>query len=79
MVEFAVFLPILFLLFVGIVDFGMGFWNQLQVNAAAQDGAAYAVVNGFNAANITSAVTRGTTCSTTTICATPVPKQWCAK
>ena len=52
MVEFAVFLPILFLLFVGIVVLGMGFWNQLQANAA-QDGAAYAVVNRFNAANIT--------------------------
>jgi len=52
MVEFAVFLPILLLLFAGIVVFGMGFWNHLHANAA-QDGAAYAVVNRFNAANIT--------------------------
>ena len=62
MVEFTVLATILTLLVVGIVDFGMGFWNQLKVNAAAQDGAAYAIgANIFSATTITSVVTRGAT------------------
>lgn len=45
MVEFALILPIFFLILCGIIDFGWLFYNQLSLNNACREGARYAVVN----------------------------------
>jgi Flp pilus assembly protein TadG len=44
-VETAIFAPVFLLLTLGITDLGTGMFVQMQVNAAAQSGAAYAVIN----------------------------------
>jgi Flp pilus assembly protein TadG len=44
-VEAAIFAPIFLILTVGITDVGSGMFAQMTVNAAAQAGAAYAVIN----------------------------------
>lgn len=45
MVEFALVLPVLLLLLLGIIDFGFYFYNDLQLTQAARDAARYASVN----------------------------------
>jgi Flp pilus assembly protein TadG len=59
-VEFAMIVPILLLMFVCISDFGIGIYTNMQVENAAQYGAEYAVVNGYDTSAITNAV-RGST------------------
>ena len=73
-IEFGLIAPVLGLLFLGVVDFGMGYWDQLQVTGAAQAGAAYAVTNGFDATKISNAVTSG---GPAALQATPAPTQFC--
>ena len=45
MVEFALLLPILLILLMGIIDFGWLFYNQLALNNSCREGARFAVVN----------------------------------
>jgi Flp pilus assembly protein TadG len=44
-VEAAIFAPIFLVMMLGITDLGAGMFVRMQVNAAAQAGAAYAVIN----------------------------------
>jgi Flp pilus assembly protein TadG len=44
-VEFAILIPIFLALTLGITDLGTGMFVRLTANAAAQSGAAYAVIN----------------------------------
>jgi Flp pilus assembly protein TadG len=70
-VEFAIVLPLLALLLLGLVDYGVGFWEAMMVGNAARAGAYYAAVNGWastgttNDANIDAAVTNATQLSVT--------------
>jgi len=47
MVEFALILPILLMLLMGIIDFGLYFYNDLQLTHVARDAARYASVARF--------------------------------
>jgi Flp pilus assembly protein TadG len=49
-VETVIVLPIYLLLTVGIADFGIAMFENMQVNAAAEAGAAYAAFNGGSTA-----------------------------
>lgn len=60
LVEFALILPFLILLTVGLFDLGFGFWQYMQVQAAAEAGAQYAGLHPTDTAGITTAVTSGT-------------------
>ena len=44
LVEFSLVLPVLLLLALGIVDFGMGFKSYVELTNATREGARYAVV-----------------------------------
>ena len=44
-VEFAIVLPVLFLVIAGIVDFGRYFFTQIQVTNAAREGARVAIIS----------------------------------
>jgi Flp pilus assembly protein TadG len=72
-IEFAIATPILIGLLVPVADLGMAFSQQLQVQQAAQSGAQYALLHGYNSTAISNAVTAGTTLSTVT--AAPAPTQ----
>jgi Flp pilus assembly protein TadG len=74
-VEFAIIATFLSLLVLGAIDFGMGYWEQIQVGNAARAGAEYAVLNGYNQSNIQNAVTSAT--ALTSVAASPAPTQAC--
>lgn len=74
-VEFALALPVLVSILTLLVDFGMGFYEKMQVEDAAQAGAHYALLYGWDSSAIQSAVTGATTLSGVT--ASPAPTQTC--
>ncbi len=55
-VEFGLAAPILLVMMVGLVDFGLGFYDALQVQGAASAGAEYATLHAWSASNINTAV-----------------------
>lgn len=61
-IEFGLIAPVIVILVIGIIDFGMALWNDMQVANAAQAGAAYASVHGWSttAGNVESAVSSAT-------------------
>jgi len=74
-IEFGMIVPILVLMVVATVDIGMGFYRKMQVEDAAQAGAAWAIKNGFNVNAISTAVLSAT--SAPAISASPTPVQFC--
>jgi len=74
-IEFGVVGAFLCLLLLGLVDFGMGYWEQMQVGNGARAGGEYAIINGWNPSGITTAVSSATGLGSIT--ATPAPTQTC--
>lgn len=74
-IELSMIAPLLVTMMVGIADYGMAIYRDMQVQHAAQAGAEYAIKNGFNASSITTAVTSATAMSG--IAASPAPAQSC--
>jgi Flp pilus assembly protein TadG len=74
-VEFAFMIPIFGLMIISVTDIGMSVYRKMQVEAAAQVGAQYAVVHGFDASAISTAVTSAT--NATAVTATPSPAKYC--
>jgi hypothetical protein len=74
-VEFALIMPFLIGLLVGLCDLGFGVYGSMQVQAAAEAGAQYAIRNAWDATKIAAAVTSATGASGIT--ATPAPYQIC--
>jgi Flp pilus assembly protein TadG len=74
-VELAIIAPLLILMMISTVDLGMGFYRKMQVGEAAQAGAQYAMLNGFNSSKISTAITSAT--SFLGIAASPAPSQSC--
>ena len=74
-VEFALAAPLLATILTVLVDFGMGFYQKMQVEDAAQAGAQYALLYGWDSNAIQNAVTNAT--PLTGLTATPVPTQTC--
>lgn len=78
-VEFAIVLPLLVMLVLGLVEYGTGLWEAMMVGNAARAGAYYAALKGWSGsnppANIETAVTSATQLGS--ILASPVPTQHC--
>jgi Flp pilus assembly protein TadG len=74
-IELAIIAPVLVAALICTVDLGLGIYRSMQVEAAAQAGAEYAVTRGFSAAGVTSAVASAT--SLGGVQATPAPVQFC--
>jgi Flp pilus assembly protein TadG len=74
-IEFAFVAGILSMLLLGICDFGLGFWQQMQVANAARAGAEFAVKNGYNTTNIQTTVTNAT--NLPGVQASPAPSSTC--
>lgn len=74
-IELAICLPLIAGMIVPVADLGMGAYAKMQVQNAAQAGAAYAMAAGFNQTNIESAVTNAT--AMTGISASPAPSEYC--
>ncbi|HEV2562015.1 MAG TPA: TadE/TadG family type IV pilus assembly protein [Rhizomicrobium sp.] len=74
-IEFAVIAPVMAMMVMCAVDLGLAINRHMQVEDAAQAGAEYAALHGFDATSISSAVTSAT--SWTGISASPAPTQFC--
>jgi Flp pilus assembly protein TadG len=74
-VEFALTAPIVALVVVQLVDIGLAAYRQQQVQNAAQAGARYAAMHGWNSTAIESAVAAAT--GLAMITATPAPRESC--
>lgn len=74
-VEFGIIVPLLTLMTISVTDIGLAVYRKMQVENAAQAGAQYAMVNGFDSASIVSAVTSAT--NSTAITASPAPAKFC--
>ena len=74
-IEFAIVVPILLLMSITTIDIGIGFYRKMQVHNAAQAGAQYALLKGFNSTNIESAVVNAS--SPFPVTATPPPSTFC--
>jgi Flp pilus assembly protein TadG len=74
-VEFGIMIPLLSLMVISVTDVGLAVYRKMQVEGAAQAGAQYAIVRGFDANGITNAVTSATNSSA--ISASPSPVQFC--
>jgi Flp pilus assembly protein TadG len=58
LIELALVLPILLLMFAAIVDFSLMFQRYLVINNAAREGARIAVLPGYTSADVTARVTQ---------------------
>jgi Flp pilus assembly protein TadG len=77
-VEFALVMPFLVGLAVGLFDLGFGLWESMQVQAAAEAGAQYAALNSLNTWNATAIATAvASATGASGVTATPVPSQVC--
>jgi len=74
-VEFALGLPVLVTILTLLVDFGMGFYEKMEVEDAAQAGTHYAILYGWDSSAIQNAVTGATTLSG--LSASPAPTKTC--
>lgn len=74
-IEFGVMIPLLSLMVVSLTDIGLAVYRKMQVENAAQAGAQYAIIRGFDATGISKAVTSAT--NSTAVTATPSPVQFC--
>ncbi len=74
-IEFAIAVPLLLMFAICTFDIGMGFYRKAQVENAAQAGAQYALLHGFNVSAIQNAVTAST--SNPGVSASPSPSQFC--
>ena len=74
-IEFALAAPLLVGILIPVVDFGMAIYQKMEVEDAAQAGAQYALLHGWNSPAIQSAVTGATALSS--ISASPAPVEAC--
>jgi len=74
-VEFVIIAPTLALMLACTLDLGVGIYRKMQVQNAAQAGAAYAVLHGFTASSIQNAVTSATNFAG--VSASPTPNEFC--
>ena len=56
LVEFTIFAPIIVVLILGVVDFGLYVYRNVQIQNAAQAGALYAIEHGYASSSLSSAV-----------------------
>lgn len=73
-VEFALCSTLLMTMLIPVVDLGMAFYQQMQVQTAAEAGAQYAMAHGWDSTAISNAITASTPLS---VSASPAPAETC--
>lgn len=77
-IEFGFIAPVLLTLVLGILDFGMAFWQQMEIANAADAGAQWGMDNTYNSDSIKSVVQAATSLSIPTANITPSNPCGCA-
>ena len=73
--EFGFMIPLFGLMLVSVTDIGLSVYRKMQVEGAAQAGAQYAMLRGFDSSSVSAAVTSASNAAGIT--ATPVPTKFC--
>ena len=73
-IEFSIVAPLLVLTLVGTIDAGSAIYRKMQVQNAVHAGTQYAMINGFNASGITTAIASASNMS---VNSSPAPQQFC--
>jgi Flp pilus assembly pilin Flp len=78
-IEFAVIAMLLVVMTIGTVDFGMGFYRKMQVYNAAQAGAHYAIMHGYDESKVAASIKAAVKDNppSFTFDATPAPRRFC--
>src|SRR4029077_2920309 len=74
-IEFGFIAPVLALMLLGVLDFGLAFWQQMEIANAADAGTQWGMSNNYNEANIRTVAQSATNLTGTTI--TPSPQCGC--
>lgn len=74
-IELALILPALALCIICVADLGLGIYRKMQVQTAAQAGAEYAAVHGYDQNGTTNAILNATSYSA--VSAAPQPQLYC--
>ena len=69
-IELGFIAPVLLTLFLGIIDFGMAFWQQMQIANAADAGAQWGMANAWNDSSIRTVAQSATNLSTVNVSST---------
>jgi Flp pilus assembly protein TadG len=80
LVELAIVCPVFTTIAVGVADFALMMYAQMQVTAAADSGARYATMFGWSSAGVQNALTaanKATSGGASSITATPAPTNFC--
>ena len=77
-IEFGFIAPVLLTLVLGILDFGMAFWEQMEIANAADAGAQWGMENTYNSDSIKTVVQAATSLSIPTANITPGNPCGCA-
>ena len=77
-IEFGFIAPVLLMLLLGVLDFGMAFWQQIEISNAADAGAQWGMQNTFDHDSIQTVVQAATSLSITTSNITPTQPCGCA-
>ena len=62
-IEFAFIAPVLLMMLLGVLDFGMAFWQKMEIANAADAGAQWGMANPYNVESIRNVVTSATSLS----------------
>src|SRR5579863_8540012 len=77
-IEFGFIAPFLLMLLLGVIDFGMAFWQQIEISNAADAGAQWGMQNSYNKSSIQSVVQAATSLSIATSNILPTNPCGCA-
>lgn len=69
-VELGFIAPVLLTLLLGVLDFGMAFWQQMQIANAADAGAQWGMANPYNSTSITTVAQSATNLPTVNVSST---------
>jgi Flp pilus assembly protein TadG len=77
-IEFGFIAPVLLLMLLGVLDFGMAFWQQMEIAGATDAGAQWGMTNTYDSNSITSVVQAATSLSVPTANISPSNPCGCA-
>jgi hypothetical protein len=69
-IEFGFIAPLLLTMLLGVMDFGMAFWQQLEIANAADAGAQWGMSNSYNAGSIVTVAQSATNLSSVSVSST---------
>jgi Flp pilus assembly protein TadG len=77
-VELGLIAPVLLIMLLGVLDFGLAFWEKMEIGSAADAGAQWAMSNSFDQNTVTNIVQSATNLSGVVVDPAPATRCGCA-